>query len=549
MSARCGGPPHVEAANVGGLLQPLYEHATAAPSRLALHADGRAISYGKLWSRVERVAAHLVLDWGIGKGDRVATLCFNHDLQLALLFACARIGAIFVPMNFRLAPAELIGVATHAGVRAIFHDDAHATVAAQVASVASAGIAAPAPRSFTAVLPSPLGRGAGGEGAPAVQCAHIDCLIDNPAGTMPEPGPMPADTPVLLVYTSGTTGRPKGAVHTQAALLANARASWWAHGMTAADHVLSSLPLFHVGGLCIQTLPALLAGAEVTLHDRFTAEGWLESVAHARPSLSLMVPATMRAVLEHPRWYDTDLSSLRGVMAGSSTIPLAYLEAFHRRGIPVGQVYGATETGPVSVVLRFEDAMSRPGQVGWPQPEAEVRLVSRNGEDAGEGEVGEIWLRGPNLMRGYWREAGALGEAWFRSGDLARRDTDGCLTVIGRSKDMIISGGENIYPAEIENAVVTLPGVAECAVVGLPDPRWGEVPVLAIVPGPGVDPATLSLESIRAALDGRIARFKLPRGVVLLPSLPKSALGKVQKPQLRAMLSSGPPDAASPARV
>ncbi|TWG79863.1 fatty-acyl-CoA synthase, partial [Cupriavidus gilardii J11] len=375
---------------------------------------------------------------------------------------------------------------------------------------------------------------------PLIPHTHIDRLIDTPAAWPPEPGPMPEDVPVLLVYTSGTTGQPKGALHTQGGLLANARASWWAHDMTASDHVLSTLPLFHVGGLCIQTVPALLAGATVTLHDRFTADAWLDAVEQGRPTLSLMVPATMRAVLEHPRWPTADLTSLRGVMAGSSTIPLAYIEAFHARGIPLGQIYGATETGPVSIVLRLAEAMARPGQAGWPHPECEVRLVGRDGAEVPDGEAGEIWLLGANMMRGYWRAPGhdALAQAWFRSGDLARRDADGCITVVGRNKDMIISGGENIYPAEIENALIALPGVAECAVVGLPDPRWGEVPVAAIVPAPGADPSTLSLKAVRALLDGQIARFKLPRGVVLVPSLPKSALGKVQKPQLRATLSA-----------
>ncbi len=530
MSGACGGRPHLDAASVGALLRPLHALADTQPQRPALHFRGRTIGYAKLWSRIERVAAHLLADWGIARGDRVATLCLNHDLQLALLFACARLGAIFVPLNYRLAVPELAAIASHAGVRAIFHDDAHADAAAAVA--------------VTVTVPRASAEGVEGEGAGGtVRHAHIDRLIDSPAP--PEPsdapiGPMPDDTPLLLVYTSGTTGQPKGALHTQAALLANARASWWAHAMRDSDHVLSTLPMFHVGGLCIQTVPALLLGAQVTLHERFAPDAWLQALADARPTLSLMVPATLRAVLEHPGWADADLSVLRGVMAGSSTIPRAYIDAFHARGVPLGQVYGATETGPVSIVLRLHEAMARPGYAGWPQPEAQVRLLGRDGNDVADGEVGEICIRASNLMLGYWREPCHPGfvDGWFRSGDLAHRDADGCIEVVGRSKDMIISGGENIYPAEIENALVALPGVAECAVVGLPDPRWGEVPVAVIVPAPGADRAALATEPLREALAQRIARFKLPREVVLLDALPKSALGKVLKPQLRATLEA-----------
>jgi fatty-acyl-CoA synthase len=512
-----GGRPHVDAASVGALLRPLHALAVTDPGRPALHYAGRTFGYGKLWSRIERVSAHLSASWGVRAGDRVATLCLNHDLQLAMLFACARLGAIFVPLNHRLAPPELRGIATHAGVRAIFHDTAHDEAASALAQALNAAAPSQAP----------------------VGHAHIDRLIDSPAAREPDLGPVPDDAPLLLVYTSGTTGEPKGAMHTQAGLLANARASWWAHDLRHTDHVLSALPLFHVGGLCIQTVPALLAGARVTLHERFTAEAWFDSVEHDRPTLSLMVPATLRAVLEHPRWPDADLSSLRGVMAGSSTIPLSYISAFHARGVPLGQVYGATETGPVSIVLRLPEAMARPGHAGWPQPEVDMRVV-RDGADVSEGEVGEIWLRGPNVMAGYWRlpDHPSFAQGWFRSGDLARRDAAGCVEVVGRSKDMIISGGENIYPAEIENVLIALPGVLECAVVGMPDARWGEVPVAVIVPAPGADTAALAAPRLRETMALRIARFKLPREVVLVDALPRSALGKVMKPRLLAMLQA-----------
>ncbi|SPA45038.1 class I adenylate-forming enzyme family protein [Cupriavidus taiwanensis] len=495
------------AAGLGALPAMLHRHADAAPGRPALHYLGRTFTYGKLWRRVERASAHLAASWGIRPGDRVGTLCLNHELQLVLLFACARVGAMFAPLNYRLAPAELRAIAAHAQLAVLFHDAAHEALA----------------------------REAGAD----CRLAQLDRLIERPAPFGVIHAAVPEHAPLLLAYTSGTTGKPKGAVHTQAGLLANARASWWAHGMSADDHVLSVLPLFHVGGLCIQTLPALLAGARVTLHDRFAPQAWLDAVAAARPSLSLMVPATLRAVLEHPRWPDADLAALRGVMAGSSTIPRSYIEAFHARGVPLGQIYGATETGPVSVALKLEQAMARPGYAGWPQPEAEVRLAGPDGAEVAPGAVGELWVRGANVMAGYWNQPDSgLPGGWFRSGDLAHRDAEGCIEVVGRSKDMIISGGENIYPAEIENVLVGLPGVQECAVVGVADARWGEVPVAVIVPAPGAPRGALAAEPLRELLAARIARFKLPREVVLMDDLPRSALGKVLKPQLRALLEA-----------
>jgi fatty-acyl-CoA synthase len=245
-------------------------------------------------------------------------------------------------------------------------------------------------------------------------------------------------------------------------------------------------------------------------------------------------------VFEHPHWTDTALGFLRGIMTGSSTVPVAYLETWHARGVPVGQVYGTTETGPVSIVLRLSEAMARVGASGWPQPEAQVKLIDPQGQEVGPGETGEVCIHAPNLMSGYWSASGQAGvglhNGWFHSGDLGQRESDGCITIVGRSKDMVISGGENIYPAEIENLLVTLPGVAECAVVGLPDARWGEVPVAVLVRTVDTAGQTLSEAGVLAHLQERIARFKLPRRVVFMSSLPKSALGKVQKPLLQAEL-------------
>jgi len=301
--------------------------------------------------------------------------------------------------------------------------------------------------------------------------------------------------------------------------------------------MLSVLPIFHVGGLCILTLPVLAAGGTVTLHPRFDAGAWLRDVGAARPTVSLLVPATIKAIFDHPGWTGADLSSLRFLNTGSSVIPLAMIAAFHARGVPVSQVYGATETGPVSIVLRPQDGMAKPGSVGKPALHVEVRLTDRAGNPVKPGEVGEIRVRGKNVMRGYWKDPHnpAFVDDWFATGDLAQQDGDGYYTVVGRSKDMIISGGENIYPAELENLLADCPDIVEAAVVGQPDPKWGEVAVAAVVLKPG---SALDTAGVLALFDGKLARYKHPRRILFLESLPKTALGKVQKPELRNLLGS-----------
>ena len=500
------------------LAQRFWELAQIQPKKLAIRfgmpGQTEDFDFAKFWRRVERVTGHLQVTHVLKSGQRVAWLGLNHELQLVTLVACARLGLIFMPLNFRLAVAELKMVLQDAKPSILIHDELHAN------AVVSLAIDVP-------------------------QSCHLESLIATASAKNLALPAVDDCADVLLVYTSGTTGLPKGAVHTQAGLLANAKASDEAHAFKPIDIVLSTLPMFHVGGLCIQTLPALLAGVSVHLQPRFDALAWLKSVSQGelvqRPTLSLLVPATMRAVLDHAQWPSVDLQSLRGIMAGSSTLPEAYLEKFHQRGVPVGQIYGTTETGPVSVILKFQDAVQRIGFAGWPHANLELQIRDSEEQVVKSGVTGEVCVRGANVMRGYWLAASqaageGLKDGWFHTGDMGYLDANGCLQIVGRNKDMIISGGENIYPAEIENALATFPGLLECAVVGLPDERWGEVPVLALVRALTAEGRQLSETAVKAHLEAKIARFKLPRRVVFREELPKSALGKVQKPILQQQL-------------
>jgi fatty-acyl-CoA synthase len=472
----------------------LHGHADHAP---ALRFEGQAFTYGAL-ARMAGQAAAALAAAGVRRGDRVAFLGHNHPAQIVLLFACARLGAILVPLNWRLATPEWGFILRDCGARLL--------------------------------LATPEWLGTARDAAPP-GCAVVDAA--RLAGDDAAPPEGTEDDPVLLVYTSGTTGRPKGAVLDQRALLFNALNANHAFGLTAADRVLTVLPLFHVGGLNIQTTPALHAGAEVILHPRFDADAFFDTVEAARPTLSLLVPAVMQALVRHPRWAAADLGSLRAVGAGSSDVPLTLIEAFHARGIPVQQVYGATETCPVAIVQTREEALAAPGSIGRPAVHVECRIADAASRALPPGEAGEIQVRGPSTLRAYWnRDDALLPGGWFPTGDVGRVDAAGRWWFTDRLKHVIISGGENVYPAEVERILAGAPGIVEGAVVGRPDPRWGEVPVAVVVPAAGFDPAR-----VLAHFDGRIARFKQPRDVVAVAALPRTALGKVAVAELRAMVN------------
>ncbi len=479
--------------------------ADQTPEHNAVHYQGMDISYAELWRRIEHASGALAaLD--IRRGDRVAIIAYNCPEILVLLLAAARLGAMMVPLNWRLTVAEHRLIVADCTPKLLFAEDEWRAHAEQL-------------------------------GVP------VQALSDLAAAAAPGETPThgsDADD-ALIVYTSGTTGKPKGAVLTQAGLIWNAYNAIAAHDMGQQDHALNALPMFHVGGLNIQGLPVLLAGARVTLHRRFDPGQWLADVVARRPTLSVLVPAMMAAIVAHPAWPRSDLSSLRMIHAGSMIVPDSLIQAFHARGIPVGQIYGSTETAPFATVLLKQDAQRKLGSAGKPALHCEIRLVAdpeRSG-DATEG-VGEVWVRGPNVMRGYWNapEAtqAALVDGWYRTGDLARRDADGFYWIVGRSKDVIISGGENIYPAELENVLADCPAIAEAAVVGIPDAKWGETVCACVVPVTG---ARLDEAGVLALFNDRLARYKHPRRVLFMASLPKTAMGKVQKFELRKAVETG----------
>ena len=501
-----------------------------APDDTAIRFEGSDISYAALEDRIGRLAGALAGAFGITGGDRVAHLGVNAPEMIELLFACARLGAIFVPLNGRLTVEEHLWQMQDCAANLLFVEPDYFDHAAELA----------------AALPDLRLATYAGRDDRWPDLAQLRGAADyRPPSLRPD-----LRCAAKIVYTSGTTGRPKGAVLSQEALFYTALNGQSVFEFSGADRILTAIPMFHVGGMNIQTLPGLRAGAAVIVHRRFDPAAVLRALVEDRPTLIAIVPAMAQALFALPGFAGADISSLRCVCMGSSAVPPALIRPWHERGLPVNQVYGLTESGPTAVALPIADGLAHSESAGKPVLHCAARIVADDSSrEAAPGAMGEIWLRGPNLMTEYWGDPAATAEAftedgWFRTGDLGSVDRDGFWFVEDRKKDMIVSGGENIYPAELERILAVSDDLAEYAVVGRPDDKWGETPVCIVVPKPG---AAVTEASVLSMFDGRLARYKYPRAVIVTKGpLPRTPLGKVRKFELReALLAGRPPSTGS----
>ena len=495
------------------------KRAAASPRRRALSFEGRTLTYGELQRRVDRLAGAL-RKGGVCHGDRVGFLGLNQPCFFEAMFAAARLGAIFVPLNFRLTGPELTFVINDAGIHTLLVDRAHQGVIDEIRSDL------PVRRYLSADEPAD-----GWEQAEAVA---------ESAEPLPAGEPVAPEEVAIIMYTSGTTGRPKGAMLTHSNL-------WWnninaAHqfDVLESDVTLVVAPLFHIGGLNVTTLLTWQKGGEVVLHRGFDPGACLADIERLGITTMFGVPAMFLFMSQHPGFSGADLTSVRSLVCGGAPVPEPLIKTYNGRGIPIQQGYGLTETAPMVSFLTPEFALQKVGSAGKAPLFTEIRLVDDDGEPVmAAGERGEVCVRGPNVMKGYWNQPGETQRVidpagWFHTGDLGYLDEDGFLYLVDRVKDMVISGGENVYPAEVESVLHEHPDVADVAVIGLPDARWGEAVVAIVVPAPGHTP---TLESLREYATSRLARYKLPTRLETLETLPRNPAGKVLKFELRERFS------------
>jgi fatty-acyl-CoA synthase len=491
--------------------------AELTPNRIAIEEGGRRTTYAELDDRAARCAGALA-SAGVGAGDRVAALLDNGREYAEVLFACARLGAILVPLSTRLAPPELEFMASDSGATALVYGAAHAGTVAGF-------------RPGTSIRASFV-VGAGDD--PSYEEA-----LATASGSRP-PVPCGRDDVLAIFYTSGTTGRPKGAMLTHGNLFWTNLNMVIALDLTQDERSLVVLPMFHVGGWNVNTLAVWWKGGTVVLEPSFDAARALDLIEGGITSC-MGVPQIYRAIADHPRFASADLSALRVAVCGGAPLEAGLIRRYQDRGVRFVQGYGLTEAAPNCLILPPEDAERKAGAAGRPYFFADVRVVGPNDEPVAPGGTGEVVVRGPSVMQGYWgrpeETAAALRGGWLRTGDAGLLDDDGFIWIVDRMKDMYISGGENVYPAEVERVLAGHPAVAEAAVIGVPDDRWGEVGRAIVVLRGG---AVATQDELAAYCRERLARFKVPVTFVFADALPRNPTGKLLKPELRERYGTVP---------
>ncbi|XVV13967.1 acyl-CoA synthetase [Actinoplanes sp. CA-131856] len=473
--------------------------AAISPDRTAIIHGDRRTTYGELRERVTRLAARLRAA-GVTHGDRVAYLGLNHPSFVETMFATLLIGGIFVPLNTRLTAGELGYMLEHSGTSVLIRSTE----------------CAPASAPVTVSLPDYEAWLAAGDPAP------IEHAVD-------------AGEPAFILYTSGTTGRPKGAVLTHANVIWNCFNLLVGVDVAGDEVTLIGAPLFHVAALNQCLLPTFLKGGVSVIMPKWNVDRCFDLIAEHRVTWMFGVTTMFAEVMRSPRWHGADLSSLRSLLAGGAPVPETLIHAYQERGLAFSQGYGMTETAPGATVIEAPESGRHAGSAGAPVFFADVRCVRPDLTDTEPGEPGELIIRGPNVSPGYWHDPAATeqsfaGDGWFRSGDLGVKDANGYYRILDRLKDMYISGGENVYPAEVEAALFTHPAVGEAAVVGVPDGRWGEVgrAFIAITDGQRVEP-----DELRAYLIHRLAKYKVPAYITIVPQLPRTGSDKIRKAALK----------------
>ncbi|MBC8099675.1 MAG: long-chain fatty acid--CoA ligase [Armatimonadetes bacterium] len=508
-------------------------HADRTPDKLALvdQATGRKLSYAQLNDRAARLAGYLRAAWGVQRGDRLAILAKNSTEYFEFQYACIKLGALMLPLNWRLAEPELNFILQDSGAIGLVYD---AEFAARIPLLQAPALQHRLRIDF---------------GAPGVdQAPDYDSAVTSTDTRVMMPEHTTHDDAMLIMYTAGTTGRPKGVLITHGMMLWNAINITTPTGLNHASLFYGVLPLFHIGGLNLYANPVLHLGGATIIARQFDAGLTLKTLSDPTLPVTHMfgVPSIYLFLSQHPDFESTDLSSVLSWGCGGAPMPVAVLEMYARRGIIIQVGFGMTETSPTVFLSDKRRALAKPSSVGKPLQHTRVRVIRADFTDVAVGEVGEVIISGPNVTPGYWQRpdanaesftVDAHGQRWLHSGDAGTIDEEGCIYIVDRYKDMYISGGENVYPAEVEQSLYQIAAVAEAAVIGVPDEKWGECGMAFVVVKPGY---TLEPSAVIAHCQATLAKFKVPRQVALIDVLPRNAAGKVLKRELRALVASNP---------
>ncbi len=502
----------------GDLLGERARLTPAAPALVFIPASGgeaRRFTYAELDRRVEARARLFAERLGLAPGDRVGILAGNRVEFVEAFFACAKAGTVLVPIGTRLTAPEVAPLVADSGMKALLYSAEHATTVLELPT---------RPRTVAldgAQLPGDLD-----------DPAEMDSLLGG--SLSPKPRLSPEDLWALL-YTSGTTGKPKGVMIPHRQVLWNGYNTVIAWQLCSDDVTPIFTPVYHAGGLAAFLVPIVTIGGAVVLFEGFEPERVWEVIEEERCTVVLGVPTIWQRLAEVPAFDTVDLSSVRWLISGGAPLPRFLLDRYQARGVVLKQGYGMTEVGVNCFTMTAQESVAKAGSIGKVMPFTEARLVNTVGEEVATDAVGELWLRGLHVCRGYWNQPQATAtsldaQGWFHTGDFARRDADGFFTIAGRAKDMLISGGVNVYPAEIEGELLLHPQVRDAAVVGVPDEAWGEAGVAFVVAESGT---ALDEEELRRWLSGRLARFKHPKYFSFREELPRTPYGKVVKGELR----------------
>ena len=496
----------------------LHRRSLLTPDTIALidAEAGMAPMTYRAWDEAAGRTANLLRSMDVRQGDRVAVLAMNCVAYLDVWFACAKLGAIMQPLNYRFTPTELSALLDDATPTVLIYGAEYAETVEQLRTQPSSvqhWIALSAPS-----LSPPASRLFSERDQFPTEITPVELSWDDPW---------------VICYTGGTTGTPKGAVLTHGNIGANAVNTVTGWGLTPNDVAVLNAPLFHTGGINVFTAPLVLIGGCSIVCKGFDVDQVFDLIENAGVTLYFGVPTTYNAIQHHPRWEQADFSRLKLVISGGAPCPQPIFQAFWQRGVDFKTGYGLTEAGPNTFCLPAADVQRKPGAVGFPLFYVDLKLIDAVGRELGPGEIGQLLIRGPHVCAGYWgrpeETARAIVGGWLHTGDLAVRDAEGYYTIVGRLKDVIISGGENIYPAEVESVLSSHPAIAEVALITAPDPHWGEVGWAVAVPRPGqqINPA-----DVLAFAGERLARYKLPKQVIIADHLPKTAAGKLDKQAL-----------------